>query len=229
MHRGRCRLGGQGHIFASPTGGPPVPLRACTKWAGGCRAHHPPAHRGVAGQRRCVPERRDAPSGSCTAQAPWRASLVWADTPLVLPCVLALEAAVQALAASLWRDAPLRRVGLRGHGRRTPPYDQHQARRIRPGPRPKRRTFSAEYKLRIAAEYDAAPKNEKGAILRRERLYHSHVKERRAARDAGACRSWSTSTPARRGRRSLLPRWRTIDCGATWSVWRRNWPGTRPR
>ena len=55
-----------------------------------------------------------------------------------------------------------------------------------PAPRPKRRTFSAEYKLRIVAEYDAAPKNEKGAILRRERLYHSHVKEWRAARDAGA-------------------------------------------
>ncbi|MET9915126.1 DDE-type integrase/transposase/recombinase [Streptomyces sp. NPDC006476] len=36
------------------------------------------------------------------------------------------------------------------------------------------------------AEYDAAPKNEKGAILRRERLYHSHVTEWRAARDAGA-------------------------------------------
>ena len=36
------------------------------------------------------------------------------------------------------------------------------------------------------AEYDAAPKNEKGAVLRRERLYHSHVTEWRAARDAGA-------------------------------------------
>ncbi|MFJ1547604.1 hypothetical protein [Streptomyces sp. NPDC088246] len=33
-----------------------------------------------------------------------------------------------------------------------------------PAPRPKRRTFSPEYKLRIVAEYDAAPKNEKGAI-----------------------------------------------------------------
>ncbi|MBT2415965.1 hypothetical protein J7I94_36505 [Streptomyces sp. ISL-12] len=55
-----------------------------------------------------------------------------------------------------------------------------------PAPRPKRRTFSPEYKLRIVAEYDAVPKNEKGAVLRRERLYHSHVKEWRAARDAGA-------------------------------------------
>ncbi|MBQ0986324.1 hypothetical protein KBZ10_17755 [Streptomyces sp. F63] len=55
-----------------------------------------------------------------------------------------------------------------------------------PAPRPKRRSFSPEYKLRIVAECDAAPRNEKGAVLRRERLYHSHVKEWRAARDAGA-------------------------------------------
>lgn len=55
-----------------------------------------------------------------------------------------------------------------------------------PAPKPKRRTFSAEYKLRIVAEYDAAPNGEKGAILRRERLYHSHIIEWRQARDAGA-------------------------------------------
>lgn len=55
-----------------------------------------------------------------------------------------------------------------------------------PAPQPRRRTFSPEYKLRIVAEYDAAPRNEKGAVLRRERLYHSHVTEWRAARDAGA-------------------------------------------
>jgi transposase-like protein len=55
-----------------------------------------------------------------------------------------------------------------------------------PAPKPTRRTFTSEYKLRIVAEYDAAPRNEKGAVLRRERLFHSHVKEWRAARDAGA-------------------------------------------
>jgi len=55
-----------------------------------------------------------------------------------------------------------------------------------PAPRPKRRTFPAEYKLRIVAEYDAAPNGEKSAILRRERLYHSHIIEWRAALDAGA-------------------------------------------
>jgi len=38
----------------------------------------------------------------------------------------------------------------------------------------------------MVAEYDAAPTGEKGAVLRRERLYHSHIIEWRAARDAGA-------------------------------------------
>lgn len=57
---------------------------------------------------------------------------------------------------------------------------------IDPVARPKRRTFTPEYKLRIVEEYDAAPKGEKGAVLRRERLYDSHIKEWRAARDAGA-------------------------------------------
>ena len=52
--------------------------------------------------------------------------------------------------------------------------------------RPKRRTFTAEYKLRILAEYDAAEPGEKGALLRREGLYSSHLVEWRRARDAGA-------------------------------------------
>jgi transposase len=52
--------------------------------------------------------------------------------------------------------------------------------------RPARRTFPAEYKLRIVAGYDAAPAGGKGAILRRERLYHSPAIEWRRARDAGA-------------------------------------------
>jgi transposase len=54
-----------------------------------------------------------------------------------------------------------------------------------PSPRPSRRSFSAEYKLGIVAEYEAAPNGEKGAILRREGLYSSHVIEWTRARDAG--------------------------------------------
>jgi transposase len=52
--------------------------------------------------------------------------------------------------------------------------------------RPRRRTFTAEYKLKTVAEYDAAESGEKGALLRREGLYSSHVVEWRRARDAGA-------------------------------------------
>jgi transposase-like protein len=52
--------------------------------------------------------------------------------------------------------------------------------------RPRRRTFTAEYKLAILAEYEAAEPGAKGALLRREGLYSSHLVEWRRARDAGA-------------------------------------------
>jgi transposase len=52
--------------------------------------------------------------------------------------------------------------------------------------RPKRRRFTAGYKLAIVAEYEAAEPGAKGALLRREGLYSSHVVEWRRARDAGA-------------------------------------------
>ena len=55
-----------------------------------------------------------------------------------------------------------------------------------PSPRPSRRSFPPEYKLAIVAECAAAPNGEKGAILRREGLYSSHVIEWTRARDAGA-------------------------------------------
>jgi transposase len=55
-----------------------------------------------------------------------------------------------------------------------------------PSSRPSRRSFSPEYKLSIVAECEAAPNGEKGAILRREGLYSSHVIEWTRARDAGA-------------------------------------------
>lgn len=61
--------------------------------------------------------------------------------------------------------------------------------------RAKRRTFTAEYKRRMVAEYDAAPKGTKGALLRRERLYDSHIQEWRAAIGTG-----TLEHPVRRGR-----------------------------
>ena len=53
--------------------------------------------------------------------------------------------------------------------------------------RPRRRSFTADYKLAILEEYDAcAGDGDKGAVLRREGLYSSHIVEWRRARDAGA-------------------------------------------
>jgi transposase-like protein len=57
-----------------------------------------------------------------------------------------------------------------------------------PAARPRRRSFSAEYKQRVLAEYDAMPLGSegRGALLRREGLYTSHIAEWRKAREAGA-------------------------------------------
>ncbi|WP_194244043.1 transposase [Nonomuraea phyllanthi] len=53
--------------------------------------------------------------------------------------------------------------------------------------RPKRRSFTPEYKLAMVEAYDTATEpGAKGALLRREGLYHSHIIEWRKARDAGA-------------------------------------------
>lgn len=59
---------------------------------------------------------------------------------------------------------------------------------IDPAARPTRRSFSAEYKAEIVAEYDSHPKGseERGAILRREGLYTSHISEWRKQAAAGA-------------------------------------------
>jgi transposase len=53
--------------------------------------------------------------------------------------------------------------------------------------RPHRRHFSPAYKLELLDRYDACTgTGGKGALLRREGLYSSHVTEWRRARDAGA-------------------------------------------
>lgn len=63
--------------------------------------------------------------------------------------------------------------------------------------RPRRRSFTAQYKLAMVAEYDRLPAGEKGALLRREGLYSSHIIEWRRARDAGTLTAAPPrSTPA---------------------------------
>jgi transposase len=49
-----------------------------------------------------------------------------------------------------------------------------------------RRVFSAQYKLRILAEYERRDRDGRGALLRREGLYTSSISEWRKQRDEGA-------------------------------------------
>lgn len=67
-----------------------------------------------------------------------------------------------------------------------------------PSARAFRRTFTAEYRARVVAEYEAAPHGEKSGVLRREGLYQSQVRRWAAARDALAR---ETSVPRRAHRR----------------------------
>ena len=67
--------------------------------------------------------------------------------------------------------------------------------------RARRRRFTARYKLEMLAAYDAAAEGEKGALLRREGLYSSHIVQWRQARDAGALAG--LAVPRGRKRRDL--------------------------
>ena len=58
--------------------------------------------------------------------------------------------------------------------------------------RARRRTFSAQYKARILAEYERCDSGAKGALLRREGLYSSMISEWRKQRDHGALRGLAT-------------------------------------
>jgi transposase len=64
--------------------------------------------------------------------------------------------------------------------------------------RPKRRTFTAAYKARILAAYDALPEGspERGALMRKERLYHSHIEHWRKQQENGTLPA-STGKPKR--------------------------------
>ena len=57
---------------------------------------------------------------------------------------------------------------------------------VDPAAKPVRRSFTAEYRAQVIAEYEAAPRGEKSAVLRREGLYQSQIREWTAARDAVA-------------------------------------------
>lgn len=69
-----------------------------------------------------------------------------------------------------------------------------------PGARARRRTFTSEYKAGILDEYDALPagSEQRGALLRREGLYTSHIAEWRKAREAGARKGLAPKGRAKR-------------------------------
>ena len=89
--------------------------------------------------------------------------------------------------------------------------------------RPKRRTFTAAYKAQILAAYDALPESspERGALLRKERIYHSHLEDWRRQQAAGSLnpdgkkekneKSSETAELARLRRRTRNSRRRTIN------------------
>jgi len=64
--------------------------------------------------------------------------------------------------------------------------------------KPRRRRFTAKYKLKILEELDDVGPGEQGAVLRREGLYSSHVSEWRRARREGALAALSR----KRGRKT---------------------------
>ena len=66
-----------------------------------------------------------------------------------------------------------------------------------PAPRPKRRRFTGEYKARILAEYDslAAHGAARGALVRREGLYTSHLAEWRNQAARAALEGLAPKTP----------------------------------
>lgn len=88
------------------------------------------------------------------------------------------------------RDEAAGRETERAEGERSEAAGGDAAPKAVPDPelteRPKRRSFSAEYKLKVLKEADAAKKpGELGALLRREGLYSSHLSSWRRQRDAG--------------------------------------------
>ena len=80
-------------------------------------------------------------------------------------------------------------------------------------PRPQRRTFTAQDKLRILAETDrASGTGQIGAILRREGLYSSNLTDWRKARDAATNGALS---PVKRGPKPAEPNPLAAELAAT--------------
>ena len=89
-----------------------------------------------------------------------------------------------------------------------PVNENHDAGNSPRADRPRRRQFTAEYKLSMVAAYDAAGPGAKGELLRREGLYSSHIVEWRKASDAGALTALTARTrPARKDAKEVDNEW----------------------
>src|SRR5258707_5125270 len=85
-------------------------------------------------------------------------------------------------------------------GRHAVPVDERGEPEV--AERATRREFSAQYKLRILAEYERRDRDGRSALLRREGLYTSSISEWRKQRDEGALQALG----AERGRAPADPR-----------------------
>ena len=76
---------------------------------------------------------------------------------------------------------------------------------VDPSARAKRRSFTAEYKARILSEYEAFPfgSTERGALLRAEGLYASHIVEWRKTAEAGTLGALAPKTKPKRSSDSI--------------------------
>jgi transposase len=94
--------------------------------------------------------------------------------------------------------AQLEAVGMNEHAHDPDPEVPEKA---------SRRRFSARYKAEVLAMYDQLPRVERGAFLRREGLYTSHITEWRRMRDRGALEALARPS----GRAPADPRDREVE------------------
>ena len=91
------------------------------------------------------------------------------------------------------------------HGRHAVPVDEPADPEV--PERARRRVFSAQYKLRILAEYERRDPVGRNALLRREGLYTSSISEWRRQRDEGALQALGGT----RGRPTAKPSEREVE------------------
>jgi transposase-like protein len=72
---------------------------------------------------------------------------------------------------------------------------------VDPAARPVRRSFTAAYRAQVVAEYEAAPHGQKAAVLRREGLFQSQIREWMFARNAVSADAAAPRPPRRPHRR----------------------------